>query len=39
VETIPTTEEEVSKIQPLEVKPLIELVEKEVKPVELEVGA
>jgi hypothetical protein len=38
VETIPTIEEKVSKIQPLEVKPHIELVEEEVKIVETEVG-
>jgi hypothetical protein len=38
VKTIPTTEEEVSKIQPLEIEPHIKLVGKEVRIVELEVG-
>jgi len=31
VETIPTIEEEVFKIQPLEIEPQIELLEKEVR--------
>jgi hypothetical protein len=38
VETIPTIEEEVSKIQFLEVEPQTKLMEKEVKDVELEMG-
>jgi hypothetical protein len=38
VEIIPTTKEEVSKIQPLEVEPHIELMEEEVRTVKLEVG-
>jgi hypothetical protein len=38
VEFIPTTKEEVSKIQPLEIEPHIELMEKEVKIAEPKVG-
>jgi hypothetical protein len=38
VETILITKEEVSKIQPLEVEPQIELMEEEVRTTNLEVG-
>ncbi len=38
METILITKEEVSKIQPLEVEPQIELMEEEVRTTNLEVG-
>jgi len=38
VETIPTTEVEQSKIQPLGVEPRIELMEEEDRTIDLEVG-
>jgi hypothetical protein len=37
VETLPATEEEVSKIQLLKIKPQIELVEEKVKTVEIKI--
>jgi len=37
VETIPTTEEKVFKIQFLEIKPQIELVEEEVKTIDTDI--
>jgi hypothetical protein len=38
VETILTTKEEISKIQPIEIEPWIELMEEEVKTAKPEVG-
>jgi hypothetical protein len=38
METIRTIEEEVSKIQPLEIGPHTELMEKEVKTIKMKVG-